>query len=138
MSFLVALFLITNSVFPSTDIGTDLATFVDLRKQGHVRWSYLTLFWMWLPFLFNSFVVLHDVFLERNCGTAVSLKKVLTKTFLHIPLVLQVKNVYQGLKLYKMGFGTTSFSTRDSRTVQKILKDTGEASMYESFLEAGP
>ena len=38
----VGLFWLFNTIVPFTDVGTDLFTFLDLLRDGHVMWAILT------------------------------------------------------------------------------------------------
>ena len=52
----VGLFLIFNSVMPGADVVTDFLTGIDLSKRSHKYWARLTIMWMFLPFMVNSFL----------------------------------------------------------------------------------
>ena len=134
----ISLFFLFNSLLPGSDVGTDLATSWDLYKSGHKLWALCTFLLMWNPFIVH---LLSTVFkLSRRAWNKEELevKKELKRLMSFFPFVTPFKNLYFGIKLYKLGFGTSTFKAKDAKEVERIQNEAGSSSMYESFLESGP
>ena len=115
-------FLISNTVLPAVDIGTDLNAFLvyssyfdDDLDNYHPKWAALTLTWMFTPF-----VIQVGKFLYRITTCKVDLCKELKELVIHIPFVQPLRNLWLARKLYKMRFGLDGFDPTDLVKVHKF------------------
>ena len=134
----ISLFFLFNTILPGSDVGTDLFTSWDLYKSGHKLWAVCTFLLMWNPFIAH---LLSTVFkLSRRAWNKEELevKMELKHLMSFFPFVTPFKNLYYGIKLCKLGFGTSTFQAKDAKEVERIQNEAGSSSMYESFLESGP
>ena len=109
----IAKFFVFNVGLPLFDMATDLQAFIIyFFYDDHPNWAFLTLFWIFNPFLMQL-VKFCAVFVYTGNADWFHL-------FLHFPLVLPLRNVYLTIKLRKMGYGTDRFDPKDWATVEAI------------------
>ena len=142
----VCQFLVFNSILPLSDVGTDVATFVDLLVSGHFLWATLTFFFMWTPFIIHALVVPVNIIkaqlinwsYDEDFEEEYDWKKALRKLVIHLPFVIPFKNVKNAIRLYQLKFGMSGFDDKHWREVEAIQHRAGMVGMYESFTESGP
>ena len=134
----VGLFWLFNTILPFTDVGTDLFTFLDLLRDGHVMWATLTFAVMWNPFFIHLGVFCFDILKSKLGGGDFEARKIMGNVFTHLPFVLPFKNLYNTAHLGRLRFGGRDFEDRSWAEVEEIQHEAGIAGMYESFTEAGP
>ena len=138
MTIKVGLFWLFNAIVPFTDVGTDLFTFLDLQREGHIKWAILTFAVMWNPFFIHLGVFFFDLIKTRLKGGSIDVRKRMGNVFTHLPFVLPFKNLYNTAYLAGIRFGGPDFEDRNWADVEEIQHEAGIAGMYESFTEAGP
>ena len=134
MTLKVGLFWLFNTIVPFTDVGTDLFTFFDLLRDGHIMWAILTFAVMWNPFFIHLGVFTFDLLRRKGFDA----KKKAGQVFIHLPFVLPFKNLYNTAYLGHLRFGGSNFEDSSWAEVEQIQHEAGIAGMYESFTEAGP
>ena len=106
-------FFVFNVGLPLLDMATDLQAFIIyFFYDDHPNWAFLTLFWIFNPFLMHL-VKFCAVFVKKGEADWFNL-------FLHFPLVLPLRNFYLTVKLYKIGYGTDRWNTKDYVKVEDI------------------
>ena len=133
----VGLFWLFNTLVPFTDVGTDLFTFLDLLRDGHVMWAILTFSVMWNPFFIHLGVFCFGILKSKLGGGDFEARKRIGSVFTHLPFVLPFKNLYNTAYLGRLRFGGQDFEDRSWVDVEEIQHEAGIAGMYESFTEAG-
>ena len=109
----IAKFFVFNVGLPLFDMATDLQSFIIyFFYDDHPNWAFLTLFWIFNPFLMH---------LVKFCAVLVKTGKAdWFDLFLHFPLVLPLRNFYLTIQLWKMGYGSDEFDTKDWAAVEII------------------
>ena len=128
----IAKFVVSNSVLPMFDMGTDIRSFVFYLSAVayHPNWAALTLMWILVPFVLHLLKFLYHL---AKTGEA-DWKDLL----LHIPFVLPLRNLWLAYRLYKLNFGMSTFDTKDWAEVEAIQKMVAKDGLSESFFESGP
>ena len=128
------LFFVFNCILPSVDMGTDLSTFF-LLMTIHPKWAAITLFWMFVPFFIRVIqTIYHSVQSPEVCYICC---KILSALY-HVPFVLPFYHFYLLVKLRKVRHNAKQDEAEASVKKTEILSKVGDASLYESFCEAGP
>jgi len=131
-------FFIFNSVIPFGDVLSDFVTFLALYHQDHPNWSIITFFLMWNPFLINLVVFSYEHIKAKKTKEPFATSTKLRDVFLHLPLVLILKNSYKTYQLYRLRFDMTDFNSKNQKEVEEIQYEAGITSLYEAFTESGP
>ena len=131
----VGLFWLFNTILPFTDVGTDLFTFLDLLRDGHVMWAILTFAVMWNPFFIHLGVFCFDILKSKLGGGDFEARKIMGNVFTHLPFVLPFKNLYNTAHLGRLRFGGRDFEDRSWAEVEEIQHEAGIAGMYESWFQ---
>ena len=88
-TFKLIKFLFFNVILPLFDIGTDVQVFIlYLFFDKHPNWAFLTLFWIFNPFLVHLGTFAYILFFDTKNADWRNL-------FLHIPFVIPLKNCYR-------------------------------------------
>ena len=92
-------FIVFNVLLPLFDIGTDVQAFLIYLladDHRHPYWAFITLFWIFNPFLVHicKFVVI--LFLSKKADWK--------NLCLHIPFVTPLNNCYYAYQLHKLNF----------------------------------
>lgn len=132
------LFGVFNSFLPGGDIITDLITCIDLYNNDHVYWASVSFLLMWNPFIIHLLLFLVGSIMSRIYNIPFDSRQKLKELIIHIPFLLQLKNLKSTFTMYEMKFGRSGFEAKNSKKVEKIQREAGLAGMYESFTEAGP
>ena len=133
-------FLFFNVVLSTTDVVTDLITFLDLLVDNPY-WAGLTLTWMFMPFILHTIYFLFKKATGRcnPCDTYTELMRQFYKEAgAHLPFVSSMHNVWRAKRLHELKFGTNEFKMRDHKEMEKLLAEAGRCSQGESNYEAGP
>ena len=125
-------FFFFNVILPLFDIGTDVQVFIlYLFFDKHPNWAFLTLFWIFNPFLVHLGTFAYILFFDTKNAAWSNL-------FLHIPFVIPLKNCYRAYQLgFELDFGL-GHDGKDWAKAEEILQEVAKASQWESFYEAGP
>ena len=135
----IGLFFLFNSILPFSDVITDSLTSFNHHKSGHVLWARMTFFLMWNPFLAHLLAFLFTLFKSTwSKNEEFDPIHELKRLVFFLPFVTPIKNVYYGIKLYRLRFGMGDFEAKNAKEVERIQQEAGFAGMYESFLESGP
>ena len=87
--FKLSKFVFFNVILPFVDIGTDVHAFIlYLFYDNNPNWAYLTLFWIFNPFLVHLGTFAYILFFDTKNADWRNL-------FLHIPFVIPIKNCYR-------------------------------------------
>ena len=133
-------FLVFNSILSTTDVLTDLLTFLDL-VEDNPRWANLTLFWMLNPFLVHTTLFLYKK-ATGKCQACTDFSEVMCQFYkeagVHLPFLSPIHNIWRAKRLHELKFGTPEFNSRDHEEMEKLLDEAGRCSQAESNLEAGP
>ena len=133
-------FLFFNVALSTTDVVTDLFTFLDLLVDNPY-WAGLTLSWMFMPFILHT---IYFLFKKATgiCDPCTSVTELMLQFYkeagAHLPFVSSMHNVFRAKRLHELKFGTTEFKMRDHKEVEKLLAEAGRCSQGESNYEAGP
>ena len=122
------LYIFFNSMLPAIDVVSDFLTFNELMYSGNPKWAWVTLFCIFLPFLFKCCIFFKDLVRGRA-----SLQN-LVGLLLHFPLVSPLIFATLGLRLLMID----ETKAENAATIEKIQKIAGLGSLYESYLESGP
>ena len=88
-----------NIFLPIFDISTDVQAFIlYLFYDNHPNWAYLTLFWIFNPFLVQLFKFFFFILYDKK-------KPDWCNLFLHFPFVIPLKNCWFAYELHKLDFG---------------------------------
>ena len=133
-------FLFFNVALSTTDVVTDLFTFLDLLVDNPY-WAGLTLSWMFMPFILHTIYFLFKK-ATGKCDSCTSVTELMRQFYkeagAHLPFVSSLHNVFRAKRLHELKFGTTEFKMRDHKEVEKLLAEAGRCSQGESNYEAGP
>ena len=138
--FAVLRFLFFNVALSTTDVGTDLFTFLELVPENP-WWACLTLMWMLMPFFVRTaFFVYKKAFGKSEaCDTwSDLLGEFYKEVVVHLPFISSMHNIWRAKRLYELKFGTKKFQMKDHKEVEKLLDEAGRCSQGESNYEAGP
>ena len=131
--FKLGKFLFFNVGLPLVDIGTDVQSFfLYLLNYDQPNWAYLTLFWIFNPFIMHSVKFIAAYFYHKTGKPDWFL------LFLHFPFVLPLRNFYLTFQLYKLRFGMDDFNSKDWAEVEAIQTEVAGSGLSESYYEAGP
>ena len=126
------LFFVFNCILPSVDMGTDFSTYL-LLETIHPKWAAITLFWMFVPFTICVIkTIYYSIQAPEDCAYKIK------STLYHVPFVLPFYNFYLLVKLRKVRHNAKQDEAEASVKKTEILSKVGDASLYESFCEAGP
>ena len=92
------LYIFFNSILPAIDVISDFLTFNELIYRGNPKWAWVTLFCIFLPFLFKGCMFFKD--LVRKQASLQNLAGLL----LHFPLVSPLIFATLGLRLRGSSF----------------------------------
>ena len=134
-------FIFFNVVLPLFDTGTDVQAFLLYLladDHRHPYWAFLTLFWIFNPFLVHLCKFVAIYFNTRQADWK--------NLFLHFPFVIPLKNCYHAYHLYKLNFGENkTYVNEKAEEIQlkwteaeEIQREVAKASLSESYYEAGP
>ena len=133
-------FLFFNVALSTTDVVTDLFTFLDLLVDNPY-WAGLTLSWMFMPFILHTIYFLFKK-ATGKCDACITFTELMRQFYkeagAHLPFVSSMHNVFRAKRLHELKFGTTEFKMRDHKEVEKLLAEAGRCSQGESNYEAGP
>ena len=133
-------FLFFNVALSTTDVVTDLVTFLDLLVDNPY-WAALTLSWMFMPFVLHTIWFLFKK-ATGKCNPCTSFTELTSQFYkeagAHLPFVSSMHNVLRAKRLHKLKFGTSEFKMRDHKEVEELLAEAGRCSQGESNYEAGP
>ena len=132
--------LFFNVALSSTDVVTDLVTFLDLLVDNPY-WAGLTLLWMFMPFALHTIYFLFKKATGKcdSCATFSDLMRQFYKEAgAHLPFVSSMHNLWRVKRLHELKFGTKEFKMRDHKEVEELLAEAGRCSQGESNYEAGP
>jgi len=122
-------FVFFNVILPIFDISTDVHAFIlYLFYDNHPNWAYLTLFWIFNPFLVQIFKFVFILYYNRKAEWC--------NLFLHLPFVIPIKNCWHAYELHKLDFGEAGGKAWEE--AEKIQREVAKASLSESYFEAGP
>ena len=134
-------FLFFNVALSSTDVVTDLVTFLDLLVDNPY-WAGLTLLWMFMPFALHTIYFLFKKATGKcdSCATFSDLMRQFYKEAgaHHLPFVSSMHNFLRAKRLHELKFGTKEFKMRYHKEVEELLAEAGRCSQGESNYEAGP
>ena len=126
-------FFIFNVGLPLFDMATDLQAFIIyFFYDDHPNWAFLTLFWIFNPFIMHSVKFIAAYFYYKTG------KPDWFHLFLHFPFVLPLRNFYLTFQLYKLRFGMDDFNSKDWAAVEAIQTEVAGSGLSESYYEAGP
>ena len=126
-------FSIFNVGLPLFDMATDLQAFIIyFFYDDHPNWAFLTLFWIFNPFIMHSVKFIAAYFYYKTG------KPDWFHLFLHFPFVLPLRNFYLTFQLYKLRFGMDDFNSKDWAAVEAIQTEVAGSGLSESYYEAGP
>ena len=131
-------FALFNSILPFADISTDSLTFVQLLYNGHYHWAAATFAVMGNPFILHLIIFCYGYIQSWRACREFNTSQRMKEVGIHVPLILPFKNLHSTHLLFQMGFGMPRFKTKNWKKVEEIQAEAGLASMYESFMEAGP
>ena len=123
-------FIFFNSVLPTLDVVTDIKAFLFYLSLEHVNWAILTITWIVVPFAIHLVKFLYHF--------AKTKKAEWRNLFLHIPLILPLRNLYSAYQLHELGFGREDFDPRNWPAVEKIQAQVAKDGLSESYFESGP
>ena len=139
----LSLFLLMNSGLPGADVVTDFLTFLALRPV-HPYWAAFSLFWMFASFLVHlGFFVFRFIKAKKN-GVQITIASealngnLFKQVIVYIPPILPIWNIILAVKLFKLGYASSSPDPRHAEEIEAILTEAGLGSINESFFEAGP
>ena len=133
-------FFIFNVALSTTDVGTDLSTFLELLRDNPL-WALLTLTWTIMPFIVHTMFFLYKKVTGKLPTSATYwelIKDFYNEAGMHLPFVSSIHNLWRTKRLYGLKYGTDKFKMRDHKEVEKILDEAGRCSQGESTYEAGP
>ena len=137
-------FLTLNSVFPSVDVGTDLATFWDLLHHGQVFWASVTLFWVFWPWLVKLLSVFFtSLKLDWNGARPNTGPQELAHTevssMFYFPLVGPCRMMWRTSQLIKNREVKDDDDLEQERRAlrERIFKEASSFGFYETFMESG-
>ena len=101
-----------NSELPSLNICRDINYFLvylalndsDLNHY-HPKWAFLTISWVFAPFVIHVGKFFYELATTRRAGWF--------ELFIHVPFVQPVRNLYLAWKLYKLRFGFDDFDPKN-------------------------
>ena len=140
----IFLFLVSNVIINFTDTITDITTAYFLCKFNiliynrsntyitdgiHVYWAWLTIFWIFAPFLLHLSIIL----LKRKGDR----KKCLKEAFLHFPLVIPLQNSRAAYHLYLVKY-SDPMPVSSLTKIEKIKMVAGKLSQGEAFMVSHP
>ena len=134
-------FFFFNVALSTTDVGTDLSTFLELLLSDNPRWAFLTLGWTIMPFLVHTVLFLYKKAtgeLPKSATYSELMRDFYKEAGIHLPFVSSMHNLWRAKRLNELKYGTDKFKMRDHKEVEKILDEAGRCSQGESNYEAGP
>ena len=133
-------FLFFNVALSSTDVGTDLFTFLELAPDNP-WWACLTLMWTVMPFFVRTAFFVYKK-ASGNCEACGTWSELLSEFYrevvVHLPFISSMHNIWRAKRLHDLNFGTKKFQMKDHKEVEKLLDEAGRCSQAESNYEAGP
>ena len=131
-------FLFFKSVIPTADQGTDLMTFVTLWSQGHPNWAFLTLFWVFLPWLFQVLIVIL-VWMRSFCKDEKFCEK-MKKSFTYFPMVGPIKMFWNAVWMFRNKKEQSWMDDKEKEErnakIKTILQEASSHGLQETFLES--
>eukprot|EP00090_Calanus_glacialis_P039897 TRINITY_DN69484_c0_g1_i1.p1 TRINITY_DN69484_c0_g1~~TRINITY_DN69484_c0_g1_i1.p1 ORF type:complete len:291 (-),score=44.13 TRINITY_DN69484_c0_g1_i1:28-900(-) len=124
----ILMFFVMNVALNSADLVSDGLTAYALWAI-HPTWAWMTILWMFAPFLLHFLVIFLDKKRDWKGGAR--------KAFIHFPLAIPITNTYHTYKFAEIKYEDPMPAISLTK-LEALRMKAGKLSLTEAFMESGP
>ena len=116
------IFTTSNIILNGSDVILDGLTAWSLSSCNHPVFAGITMLWIFTPFLYSLPSIIATLSFGGQLVTKKTFKNGVKNAWIHLPLVIPVKNIYHAYELYQMDYsGQMTVANRNK--IEKIYKE---------------